>query len=294
MPDLQSIIETQKMLWGKRYTHESYHPWKEFIKMELSLMGGHDILNRKIPKKTIQNSKMSGFNKEIVYSLGNFLEVPTSHIDIGNQYLWGNQNIPTPNNKTIDYKLLKNIGINYVKDLITDEKIITLENVNVICKSSLEMFNLKSVIKCLPTDWKNKQFDSRNSKIYKERHEKNIQNMTNQKIYKSKIKIIAEPPTSECYFSYKYGVQPDEFKEYYSVPFSTTIYTKLRSFQFKISHNILFTNEKLFRIGLKQTDKCNFCKEETETLSHLFAKFKHLWKKNSRKYIGTFRNRYIK
>ncbi len=51
MPDLQSIIETQKNLWGKRYTHESYHPWKEFIKMELSLMGGHDILNRKIPKK---------------------------------------------------------------------------------------------------------------------------------------------------------------------------------------------------------------------------------------------------
>ena len=100
--------------------------------------------------------------------------------------------------------------------------------------------------------------------------------MTTKNIYKLKIKTKSEPPTSETFFRYKYGVQPDEFKEYYSVPFLTTIYTKLRSFQFKISHNILFTNEKLFRIGLKQTDKCNLCKETTETLSHLFVECKYV------------------
>ncbi len=61
-----------------------------------------------------------------------------------------------------------------MKDLIIDEKIITLKNVNLICTSSLEMFNLKSVIKCLPTDWKNKQFHSRNSKLFKEGQERKM------------------------------------------------------------------------------------------------------------------------
>ena len=71
-------------------------------------------------------------------------------------------------------------------------------------------------------------------------------------------------------------------KEYYGIPFNTTIYTKLRSFQFKVIHNILYTNEKLHKIGYSDTALCTFCKKETETLLHLFVQCESispLWKK---------------
>ena len=39
----------------------------------------------------------------------------------------------------------------------------------------------------------------------------------------------------------------------YCIPFNATIYTKLRSFQFKINHSILYTNEKLHKVKLSDT-----------------------------------------
>ena len=99
--------------------------------------------------------------------------------------------------------------------------------------------------------------------------------------YKRLIVHEKATPTSEIFFRNKLNAQPDEMKEYYSVPFQATIYTKLRSFQFKINHNILYTKEKLHKIGMSNTPKCSFCKEHTESLNHLFVECKNtetLWK----------------
>ena len=78
----------------------------------------------------------------------------------------------------------------------------------------------------------------------------------------------------------------------YAIPFLATIESKLRSFQFKINHNIFFTNEKLHKYKMKETledgsqadilPECTFCKIEVETLEHLFIDCEHvnhLWTK---------------
>ena len=291
MPDLQSIIETQKIIWAKRYAQDNYHPWKEFMTLDLTKIGGDDILNRKIPQKCIQNSKLSNFNKDILLTFEKYKEYPTLPIEIGNQYLWRNDYIKTPNNTTIEYTLLKKAGINYVKDLIIDEKILSLNMVKLKCKTNLEEFNLKSVIKCLPQKWKLTKFYHISNKEFIESHTNKLNSITSKKVYKEKIKNISEAPTSESFFTYKLGIHQEDFKEYYSVPFLATVYTKLRSFQFKINHNILYTNEKLFRVGIKQTNKCNICKEETETLTHLFItckKVETLWKKVEANILSPF------
>jgi len=41
-------------------------------------------------------------------------------------------------------------------------------------------------------------------------------------------------------------------------------------FQFKFLHRRLFTNSFLHTIAVKENDLCTFCKEETDTLLHLF------------------------
>ena len=99
-------------------------------------------------------------------------------------------------------------------------------------------------------------------------------------IYKDQLENVKTAPTSERYFRTLLNIQQEDMKELYCIPFRATLYTKLRSFQFKINHNILYTSEKLFRVGIKSSPLCTFCKQYTETLSHLFVecrKIETLW-----------------
>ena len=95
--------------------------------------------------------------------------------------------------------------------------------------------------------------------------------MKSKTVYKNIIQKITVSPTSENFFKENFNVTNDDFEQIYSIPFNTTIYTKLRAFQFKINHNILYTNEKLHKIKLSDSPLCTFCNNETETLEHLFA-----------------------
>ena len=46
--------------------------------------------------------------------------------------------------------------------------------------------------------------------------------------------------------------------------------TFIKSFQFKILNDILFTNHRLAEIGCVPSDLCAFCESESETINHLF------------------------
>ena len=51
---------------------------------------------------------------------------------------------------------------------------------------------------------------------------------------------------------------------------SSSSETFIRSFQLKLLDDIVFTNKRLAKIGYVLHDTCTFCKEETETIYHLF------------------------
>ena len=55
----------------------------------------------------------------------------------------------------------------------------------------------------------------------------------------------------------------------------------IRSFQFKILNDILYTNSCLAKIGYAANDTCSLCGVEPETVHHLFyecPKTSHFWK----------------
>ena len=56
-----------------------------------------------------------------------------------------------------------------------------------------------------------------------------------------------------------------------------TVDSKSREFQFKILHNILYTNEKLYKLNPVKfpTNLCSFCHAVSETIEHLFYNCKH-------------------
>ena len=61
-----------------------------------------------------------------------------------------------------------------------------------------------------------------------------------------------------------------DWKSVYQAPFKYIKVTKLITFQFKLFHQRLATNDFLKKIGLKQSDICTFCEIEIESIIHLF------------------------
>ena len=105
-----------------------------------------------------------------------------------------------------------------------------------------------------------------------------LKKMTSKQLYESVLSKMITRPTSEvklnCMLSQE--LNEDDWENIYRLPFLATIESKLRSFQFKINHNIYFTNKKLNDLNMIESDKCDFCKTEIETLEHLFSACVHV------------------
>ena len=46
--------------------------------------------------------------------------------------------------------------------------------------------------------------------------------------------------------------------------------TYLKYIQFCTLHHRFFTNEKLFKIGIKKSNVCGFCKDQVDSIEHIF------------------------
>ena len=78
-------------------------------------------------------------------------------------------------------------------------------------------------------------------------------------IYRSFLAKKQTTPTAKDRekLSAKYHRLTIDWKRVYLLSFRTTLETKLREFQFKILNRIVFTNEKLFRFDMAESDKIN-------------------------------------
>ena len=57
----------------------------------------------------------------------------------------------------------------------------------------------------------------------------------------------------------------------YGLAFLCTRESKLRTFQLKFLHRRIATNSYLFKVGITSDNLCSFCKENPETMMHLFS-----------------------
>ena len=112
-----------------------------------------------------------------------------------------------------------------------------------------------------------------------------ILDASSKQIYRSFLAKKQTTPTAKDWekLSVKYHHLTIDWKIVYLLSFRTTLETKLREFHFKILNRIVFTNEKLFRFDMAESDKCAFCQTKVESIEHLHFSCKIssiFWKHN--------------
>ena len=97
-----------------------------------------------------------------------------------------------------------------------------------------------------------------------------IGKLTCKAIYKSLVTHQNFPPPTTEKRLIEYGFDIHERQKIYSLPFIVTKEVKLSVFQYKIIHNILYTNCILHKLKKVEDPHCPFCANIDQTVSHLF------------------------
>ena len=84
------------------------------------------------------------------------------------------------------------------------------------------------------------------------------------------ISIIATESKGFTKLKLKFSIDDVEARKAFSLMRSYICETFVQCFQFKILNDITFTNSRLAKIGLTQSDLCTFCSTFRETIDHLF------------------------
>ena len=184
--------------------------------------------------------------------------------------IWNNKDIRI-NNKPVFYKTYFDKGIIYLNDLHFDvDNVRSYEsfkqkglNTNFLTWTALRssIINMKSKIPCSIStagnlDPMNFDYKSKSLNAYTARCKQFYSTMISSKARTPKgfKKLTADFELSNA-------------QEVFSIPY---LVAYVWSFQYRVLNFILFTNDKLFKIGLSDSDKCSFCGTYTEDLYHLF------------------------
>ena len=92
-----------------------------------------------------------------------------------------------------------------------------------------------------------------------------------KEIYSILISSIKNKPTSQSYSENSFPNYTFDWKQIYLSPQIITANSYQRDFQYKILHNILYLNKKLYVFGKTDSPLCSICHSNDETVTHLFC-----------------------
>ena len=280
-PDLDAIIKTQHLVWVKRFIFSPYHPWKEIFTWQMSKLGGAHILeNSALQTKLIKDYNLIPFYEKVIVSWSDWISCQLDENNVLEQQLYLNQHITRPNKQAILYPRLIKKGIVRINDIIDEANKIKTGEIMRIEKqlSPVEFMQYISVLQCIGGGIKTFLQQRIPSNLIPTNKQERLKKMTSKQLYESVLSKTISRPTSEEKLSQMLSLELNEndWENVYRLPFLATIESKLRSFQFKINHNIYYTNKKLKDVNIIESAECSFCKSEIETLEHLFSACIHV------------------
>ena len=277
-PNFDAILNAQKIMWIKRYFCSPYHPWKLIFDWQIDKIGGNSIFeNTSLDKKKIKQEKLLSFYADVVYAWGLYNEKTVSFENVLQQNLFFNSNFNYPRGRSLAHKKFSKKGIIKIRDITRNHAFLEFNEI----KNDSNLLNsdyllYRGIISSIPRNIKD-MISSASEDIDSENTESLLTKKNSKTLYRSLNRKSIERPTSEEKLQTEYNIRHNNWDNIYKLPFLVTIDTKTRAFQFKINHNIYFTNKKLYEFGINnESPNCTFCSEHIETLKHLFIDCKHV------------------
>ena len=260
LTDFESYINALRLFWIPRLLGEREGPWISYLKYYLKNYGGCFLFRLTLIDLDLDLS-VSNFYLELLRWWAEFRS-SFSDVNYSQNVIWNNKDIRI-NNRPVFYKMFFDKGIIYLNDLqFNIDNVRSFEsfkqkglNTNFLTWTALRsaIINMKSknssnLLTVGKFDPMNFEYNAKDFNVYTAKC---------KQFYSMIISTKAKTPNSfkRLIADFKLSNPQDAF----SIPYLTASETYVWSFQYRLLNFILFTNDKLFKIGLSDSDKCSFC-----------------------------------
>jgi len=195
--------------------------------------------------------------------------------------LWYNKNICL-GKKTMYYRHWVKNGVSFVNDLIDDEgNFLSLDEFRRKYNIKTNFLEYGGVLNCVKKSCKdmlNLDFDDNTTILQYPIIPYNFEfllldNKGSRRLYDLLIssRLVVRHFVDKWHRVGDIRLNTKQWSNIYLIPYKCTLHTKLRWFQFRLTHRILGVNSFLAKIGKIESNLCTFCRSEEETLFHLFC-----------------------
>ena len=279
--NIKAKIISLQLSWIKRLFDNNSHNWKiiplGFINKYLEKNFKFHS-NLQIDSKYVQT--FPKYFKEIIIAWSRNLackpDIPSA---ILSQFLWFN-NFLSVDNSSIYFRCFSEKGISFISDLFSDGHLKSwVDNRLEYNRDEKYKFKWIQLVHAIPKSWKESlAFDNGNSNnlfindhhLLKKHQISCLPKLNSKELYLMQIILEYKKPTSQAYFENIFKNFTFDWNKIYLLPRLVTLDSVLRSFQYKILHNVLYLNQKLFLFRMVSSPLCSFCNREEETILHTF------------------------
>ena len=271
--DIESKFSSLHMSWIRRLFDKNFHPWKN---IPLKLF--NNTFEQEIFYPNVQitlDKRFPNFYHKIAKGWSGLTQEPLTANSALMQQVWYNKFIIV-NKKPITKMFPCQL---FIVDLFHQNELLEWQNFKEKLNLSQKYyFRWRQIVAAIPKSWKKMIAENNTfSEISKIQHTIQItraiplEKLTSKYLYMLKIYRIKKPPSSQSKLIEKLNEENLNWNEIYTLGRKSSIDNYCRMFHFKCMHNILYLNDKLFKMNLAPSKTCSYCSVHDETVIHLFS-----------------------
>lgn len=291
MMNFELMVKVQRIMWVKRLLYgDQQMKWKLYFDYITRHVGGKFIFSCNYEMRMFRLA-LPTFYEELLHT---WLEVrDLRQVDgnyKGNEIIFNNKHIcfrgfPFYHGDLISKGVFKLQHILDEDGKLRKDSYFTARNL-----SSWNLIQIKHIYEKIPSIWKTQMYVNEIKKKELDREDivlalqskiVPLQEVPSKKLYLTILNSKFELPSVFKKIKEIYNFSDKDIEAIFLRPRKCTLNSKLREFQFKLLHEIIYTNYELWRFGLAPSKLCSFCKQTQESYRHLFYecdKVKLLWK----------------
>ena len=270
IPNITAYSYSLKLKWIKYLADENFESDWRSVFITINKIGKH-VYKCNINQQDIKQLGLKGkFWSDVLFSWAKVHYNKYENINFKSThpkcFLWYNSDIKLQN-KTVYYRLWYENDIHYIKDLLDqDSRFLDYEAFKNKYNLDVNYLQYYGFITKIQTKINREGIETNNDVVL---NKLLLAKSASKHFYKIILDSINTNAERNC-FQYWERITTNEinWEMTFERIYTTTIDIKLRNFQYKLIHNILPDNRLLQKMGVKDDDLCNFCRNTRDSVVH--------------------------